>query len=62
MRQLILVWAFVCVAYFGWRYMPPRPKFFVWQFIKEHAFWVIAIFGSIVGFLFWQAGTSTKLF
>jgi hypothetical protein len=62
MKQLIFAWAFVCIAYFVWRYMPARPKFFVWQFIKSHAFAVIVIFGSFVGFLIWQANTSTKLF
>jgi hypothetical protein len=62
MRQLIFAWAFVCLLYFVWRYAPARPKFFVLRFIQEHAFWVIAIFGTFVGFLVWQANTSTKLF
>lgn len=62
MKQLLLVWALVCLLYFGWRYAPPRAKFFAWQFVKAHAFWLIAIIGTIIGALFWQSGTSTKLF
>lgn len=62
MKQIILAWALLVTAYFGWRYLPPRPKFFAQQFIKTHAFWVIAFFGAIIGVLLWQAGTTTKLF
>jgi len=62
MRQLIFAWAFVCLIYFVWRYLPSRPKFFVLRFIEAHAFWVIAIFVALIGVLFWQGATSTKLF
>lgn len=62
MKQLIAAWVCVTLVYFAWRYAPPRPKFFVWQFIKANAFWVITIFGSLTAFLVWQSSTSTKLF
>lgn len=62
MKQIILAWVLLAAAYFGWRYLPPRPKFFARQFLKTHAVWVSAIFGLLVGFLFWQADTTTKLF
>ncbi|MFM7008053.1 MAG: hypothetical protein ACKO0Z_01765 [Betaproteobacteria bacterium] len=62
MKQLFFAWVVVCAVYFTWRYAPPRLKFFAWQFIKTHAFWVIAILGSLIAFLVWQSATATKLF
>lgn len=55
MKHLVLITILLLLAYFGWQYTPSRNKFFVKEFLKRHAFKLIAIWVALWGGVFLAA-------
>lgn len=62
MRHIVLLLIVLLATYFGWRFTPSRPKFFIKRFIGDHLPWVVLIVGLVISLLFVQSGVTTKLF
>ena len=62
MRHLVLILVLALALYFGWRYMPNRPRFYVGRFLRDHLPWVGFIIGLVIALLYGSASSTFKFF
>ena len=62
MRHLVLILVLALALYFGWRYMPNRPRFYVGRFLRDHLPWVGFIIGLVIVLLYGSASSTFKFF
>ncbi len=55
MKHFIMLITIALLIYFGWHYLPSRPKFFVKAFLERHAIKIILIWVLFWGALFLAA-------
>lgn len=62
MRHLILILVLALALYFGWRYLPNRPRHYVGRFLHDHLPWVGFIIGLVIVLLYGSASNTFKFF